>query len=136
MWIRGEAAGDSFYGFPVVGPVDAGVKMACESHEAIARIEDLDRTPPAGAAADVFERHIRGRIRGVGPAVLRSAMCIYSTTPDSDFAVGWTSDRVLAASACSGHGFKHSAALGEMLAEVASGTDRSIPPEFALQRLG
>ena len=28
-------------------------------------------------------------------------------------------DRVIVASACSGHGFKHSAALGEMLAEMA-----------------
>jgi sarcosine oxidase len=135
MWIRGETAGDSFYGFPVVGAPSAGVKMACEGDGAIARVEDLDRTAPVGAASEVFERHIQGRIRGVGPAVLRSATCIYSTTPDSDFAVGWASERVLAASACSGHGFKHSAALGEMLAEVVCGGDRTIPSEFALQRL-
>jgi sarcosine oxidase len=136
MWIGGGAPGDSFYGFPIAGAPQAGVKMACESYESIARIEDLDRTPPPGAGAELFDRHIRGRIRGVGPDVLRSAVCVYSTAPDSDFAIGWASERVLAASACSGHGFKHSAALGEMLAEVVTGAARSIPLEFALQRLG
>jgi sarcosine oxidase len=136
MWLRGEQAGDSFYGFPIVGPPDAGAKMACESDDRIARVEDLDRTAPEGSGATVFERLVRGRILGIGPRVLRSAVCPYSTTPDSDFAVGWASERVLAASACSGHGFKHSAALGEMLAEVVAGTAaRSIPPEFALDRL-
>ena len=135
MWIRGGEPEDSFYGFPLVGAPDRGVKMACESQDSIARIADFDRTPPATAGAKVFERHIRGRIRGIGPRVLSSAMCVYSTTPDSGFAVGWTSDRVLAASGCSGHGFKHSAALGELLAKVVSGSARRIPPEFALQRL-
>jgi sarcosine oxidase len=135
MWIHGDGPSDSFYGFPAVGGADGGVKMACETHEAIARIEDLDRTPPAGAAAQVFERHLRGRIYGVGPRVVRSAVCVYSTTPDSHFAVGWRGERVLAASACSGHGFKHSAALGEMLAEVVCGVAADLPPQFALDRL-
>jgi sarcosine oxidase len=134
IWIHGEGVGDNFYGFPAIEGA-AEVKMACESHGAIAHIEDLDRTPAPGAAGEVFERHLRGRIAGVGPQVLRSAVCIYSTTPDSDFAIGWTTERVLAASACSGHGFKHSAALGEMLAEVVLGGARELPPQFALQRL-
>jgi sarcosine oxidase len=134
MWIQGVGENDSFYGFPALDGV-AEVKMAAEAHGSIARIEDLDRTAPTVAAAGVFERHIRGRLAGVGPRVLRSTVCVYSTTPDHDFAVGWTGERVLAASACSGHGFKHSAALGEMLAEVVSGSGRDLPAEFALDRL-
>lgn len=135
MWIRGAQPDDSFYGFPLAGPAEGGVKLACEGQESIARIEDLDRAPPAGAGSRVFERHVRGRIRGIASRVARSAVCVYSTTPDSGFAVGWPSERILAASACSGHGFKHSAAIGEMLAEVVCGSGREIPQEFALGRL-
>ena len=46
-------------------------------------------------------------------------------------------DRVLVASPCSGHGFKHSAAIGEALAELAlTGTTRLDLSPFALARIG
>ena len=59
---------------------------------------------------------------------MRSIACLYTTTPDFHFIV----DRhpsmrdVIVASPCSGHGFKHSAAIGECLARLATGADSPI----------
>jgi sarcosine oxidase len=42
-------------------------------------------------------------------------------TPDQGFVIDWHPDhhdRVLVVAACSGHGFKHSAAIGEAVAEL------------------
>ena len=44
---------------------------------------------------------------------------LYTMAPDSRFVIDHhpDSDRVTLVSACSGHGFKHSAAIGEAVAE-------------------
>jgi len=61
---------------------------------------------------------------------VRATTCLYTVTPDFGFVVDrhpqWRS--VIVASPCSGHGFKHSAALGEALADLA--LER--PPQFDL----
>ena len=53
---------------------------------------------------------------------VRSVACKYTVTPDYHFVIDRVpeTDRAWFASACSGHGFKHSAAVGEALAEVAT----------------
>ncbi|KAL3811323.1 hypothetical protein ACHAXA_005409 [Cyclostephanos tholiformis] len=58
---------------------------------------------------------------GVGVPTIRSVACMYAVTPDGGFMVDETSPGAFVASACSGHGFKHSAGLGEALAERARG---------------
>jgi sarcosine oxidase len=44
--------------------------------------------------------------------------CVYTTAPDNDFTMARVGEerRIVVVSACSGHGFKHSAAIGELLA--------------------
>ena len=66
--------------------------------------------------------HIAGRLAGVTPRALRSEACLYTNTPDSGFVIDThpVMSRVLVVSACSGHGFKHSAAIGEAAAEHAT----------------
>jgi sarcosine oxidase len=53
---------------------------------------------------------------------VKTVVCKYTVTPDFGFVIDRhpDSDRVWLASACSGHGFKHSAAVGEALAEVVT----------------
>jgi sarcosine oxidase len=48
-----------------------------------------------------------------------AASCLYTVTSDSNFVIDVhpDNDRIIVASPCSGHGFKHSAAIGEALAE-------------------
>jgi sarcosine oxidase len=129
IWMHGDRDEDLFYGFPI--PPDAatqGIKLATEKFGSISDPEAIDRNVPEPEALGVFDRHVRGRLSGVRRKVLRSAACLYTRTPDADFVLDFhpQSDRLLIASACSGHGFKHSAAVGELLAAIA--LDAALPP--------
>ena len=63
-------------------------------------------------------RRVGGRLAGVGEVVARSERCFYIFSPDHNFlwSVHPDSDAVQVISACSCHGFKHAAAVGEALA--------------------
>jgi sarcosine oxidase len=58
-------------------------------------------------------------------------------TPDRRFVVGAlpATPQVLVASACSGHGFKFGPAIGEALADLATGTERPDLDFIGVQRL-
>ena len=53
---------------------------------------------------------------------MKTAVCPYTVTPDSRFVIDRlpAQPNVIVASPCSGHGFKHSAAIGESLAQLAT----------------
>lgn len=61
----------------------------------------------------------------MGGAVLRSAACMYTDTPDEHFLldVHPGHSNVVIVSACSGHGFKFSPAVGEIAADLAVGQE-------------
>lgn len=64
---------------------------------------------------------------------------MYTVTPDLGFVLDRhpRDERVLIVSPCSGHGFKHSAAIGEAVAEViSSGTSTVDLALFGLARFG
>ncbi len=58
---------------------------------------------------------------GLGPHCMKALACMYTATPDFQFWIARDPVRrnVIVVSACSGHGFKHSAAIGEIGAEMA-----------------
>jgi sarcosine oxidase len=58
---------------------------------------------------------------------VKSAICLYTCIDDARFIVDRLPDNpnVIVASPCSGHGFKHSAAIGEAIAELSTGTTPS-----------
>jgi sarcosine oxidase len=78
-------------------------------------------------------------MRGLGPKCVGASVCLYSVTSDFGFIIDELDDTpgMIIASACSGHGFKHSAALGEAIAQrIASGhSDIDLSPFFALSVL-
>lgn len=83
----------------------------------------------------MYRELIAPYLPGVGPRCIRTATCLYTVTPDARFIIdGMDEDwRVTMASACSGHGFKHSAAIGETLAErLCSGQSRYDLAPFAV----
>ena len=74
----------------------------------------------------------------IGTRCVRAVVCMYTVTRDFDFVIDRSpeTERVWFASACSGHGFKHSAAVGEALAEIAtSGETHFDLSRFTLDRL-
>lgn len=134
IWIHGVGETDYFYGFPASAQ-DGGVKVATETYS---RDDDPDTVERAVAAEDssaMYADHVEGRLRGVTPHLLRAASCLYTVMPRSDFFVDTLpgEDRILAVSACSGHGFKHSAGMGEALAQRAIGEAGIDLSPFALE---
>ena len=87
----------------------------------------------------MFRRHIEPHLVGIGADCLKAATCAYTVTPDSAFVIDRLPghERVLIASPCSGHGFKHSAAIGEALAQWAIAETPDIDlSAFSLGRFG
>ena len=127
IWMHGATEEDYFYGFPALNGTTA-VKIASERYAAPTDPDRVDRVVAVTESAAIFARHVQGRLRGVSATTRRASACLYTVTPDSGFLVDSHPEMqsVLVASACSGHGFKHSAALGEMLAARAVGA--GIPP--------
>ena len=107
VWIWEREDGTSPYGVPDVG---TGPKVAV--HHSTVR--------PAGdwTAADVAE--LVAPLLRLGPP-RRSVPCRYVMTPDEHAVVGHHpgSDRVVVACGFSGHGFKLTPVLGELLADLA-----------------
>jgi sarcosine oxidase len=70
----------------------------------------------------MYERCIRHRLPGLSGRCVKTRVCLYTVTEGSRFIVDRlpSMPNVIVASPCSGHGFKHSAAIGECLAQLAT----------------
>jgi sarcosine oxidase len=135
IWIHGPGAADAFYGLPLVSE---GVKLATEQVVDATDPDRVARDVSAAEIAGMYAAHVRGRLPGIGGRCLRAQTCLYTVTPGARFVIDRhpASERIVVASPCSGHGFKHSAAIGEALAElVLSGRSRLDLAPFALARL-
>ncbi len=126
----------AIYGFPDID--GAGVKVATEQYDLQAQASSLERDVLPAECAAMYESYVAPFLAGVSAHCTRASACLYTVTPDFGFVVDRHphSDRVILASCCSGHGFKHSAALGEALAEIiADGRSRIDLSPFAIERL-
>ena len=131
----GDRAG--FYGFPAVDGPAGGIKVAAAQYETPTTPESADRSVSDVEEHAMYERCVNGRLADVGPTCLRSLTCLYTCTPDSGFVIDNdpADDRVIIASPCSGHGFKHAAAIGEAIAElVCDGRAHLDLSEFRIDR--
>jgi sarcosine oxidase len=122
IWQHGPGEDDHFYGFPAVNPAVKGaacVKVATAQRQHATTPDTVDRQVLPQEQAAMFARHVQGRLRGVTAECVRSAACLYTVSDDGGFIVDRhpTLPQVTVVSACSGHGFKHSAGLGEALAQ-------------------
>jgi sarcosine oxidase len=108
------------YGFPLIGPREAGLKIAHEESGGIADPDRVCRTVTADEIAHMYRVYVEPFFPDLGPRSIRTEVCLYTRAPEARFVIDAHPQckRVVFASACSGHGFKHSAALGEALAEV------------------
>jgi sarcosine oxidase len=108
------------YGFPLTGPREAGIKIAHEESGGIADPDRVSRSVTADEIAHMYRVYVEPFFPDLGPRSIRTEVCLYTRAPEARFVIDAHPhcERVLFASACSGHGFKHSAALGEALAEI------------------
>ncbi|MCF1495766.1 N-methyl-L-tryptophan oxidase [Agrobacterium vitis] len=84
-------------------------------------VEGIDVAADVGeTGGHFFEQEIRPFFNGITPQIVGSDLCYYTLTPDGGFIIDRPpgNDRILVISACSGHGFKHSLAVGELAAQM------------------
>lgn len=119
MWPHGEEEDGFFYGFPSLDGIS--IKTADEFYGPASDPNAIDRSVPLSDSHRMHAAHLAGRLAGVKNNPVKTATCIYTATPDSAFLIDRhpASAAILVASPCSGHGFKHSAAIGESLAQWA-----------------
>jgi sarcosine oxidase len=116
------------YGFPAVDGPRGGVKVGTESYRATTA-PDGRQHPASGREVEQFHaRYIAPHLPWLGPRVLRSVSCLYTSTNGSRFVIDRHPghENVLIVSACSGHGFKHSPAIGEAVAQLMTDGDSAI----------
>lgn len=137
IWPFGVGEEDVFYGFPALDGPDGGVKIGTEQYRTVTAVDESPRVVQPGEVAAAYQRCVAGRIPALRPTVVRAAACLYTITPDFGFVIDRHPEfaNVIVASPCSGHGFKHSAAVGETLAELAvTGASALDVSPFSLRR--
>lgn len=109
-WIWERPDGTVPYGVPAVSA--AGVKASVH-HSRVRAPADWSPAQLADLLAPLLP--------GLGSSVVRSVDCAYTLTPDEHPVVGRhpAHDRVVVAAGFSGHGFKLTPVLGELLADLA-----------------
>jgi glycine/D-amino acid oxidase-like deaminating enzyme len=121
-----------------------GVKAAAHDHGN--RLDHADEARQNATDEDLAE--VAGALRKYIPAaageIISREICLYSNTGRGDEAGSHAGEfildrlpddpRVIVASPCSGHGFKFASAIGEILADLATDSRTSGPPEFRLSR--
>jgi sarcosine oxidase len=130
----------SIYGFAHDGDPSHGVKVTHEESGGVADPDHVDRIVDQAEEIDrVYRGYIEPFLPDLGPRCLRTETCMYTRVDRSRFVIDTDprNERVTFVSACSGHGFKHSAAVGEAVAQrVMNGRAAHVDLEpFRLARL-
>jgi sarcosine oxidase len=137
IWIAGNRPREMMYGFPAVDGPHGGIKIAAEQYDTTVDPDAVPRTVSDREISTMYTEYIEPHFPGVSSKCLRTATCLYTVTPDARFIVDQfrNCENIVFASASSGHGFKHSAALGEALALQALGQPSRIDLSgFGLKR--
>jgi sarcosine oxidase len=138
IWTLGDEAGSSFYGFPAAGPGTPALKVATAQYQITTTPADIDRVVSPSEVDATLARLVTPHFNVPQARCTEAHACLYTVTPDHGFVIdrlaGWQGVHV--ASPCSGHGFKHSAAIGEVLARRVLGLpDASDLSAFTAGRL-
>ena len=135
IWIFAKGGEFGFYGFPTLD--GKTIKIATEQFTVITDPDHVQRGVSMEEKQSMYKDYVQGRLPGISDRCGTAASCLYTTTPDSNFVIDVhpDNDRIMIASPCSGHGFKHSAAIGEALAEqVIDGKSKIDISSFRMKR--
>jgi sarcosine oxidase len=120
IWEFGSHRDDFVYGFPAIDGPTGGIKIASEQHATEGDPDTVDRTIKDQEIDAIYRKCIQDRLPGLSHKCVKASVCLYTSTPDSGFVIDAHPlySNILIVSPCSGHGFKHSAAVGEVVAEL------------------
>jgi sarcosine oxidase len=136
VFIWGLSDGNAFYGLPAIDGTRE-VKVATEQLDTTTGADEASLEVDPDEPRVLYDTLIARRLPGLSERCLRTARCLYTVTPDANFVIDDHPDidGVLLVSPCSGHGFKHSAGLGEAIAQrITTGTSDADLSPFRLDR--
>lgn len=128
-FIMDSTTGLQSYGCPDLGN---GVKVGLHhAGRLVNHPNEIDRTIKK-EDEDHAHRILEAILPGAAGMCSKTTICMYSNTPDKDYLIDWMGgddQYFVVGSACSGHGFKASSAVGESLAALA--LDQSPPIDLS-----
>ncbi len=136
VFIWGLQDGNAFYGFPAIDGTRE-IKVADEKLDRPTTADEASLEVEDGEPRALYESLLRIRLPGLSSRCDRAARCLYTVTPDANFVIDEHPeiDGVLLVSPCSGHGFKHSAGVGEAIAQrVTTGSSDVDLSPFRIDR--
>jgi sarcosine oxidase len=125
-----ETSSGAFYGFPSFDGTT--VKVAEHSRgETVADPLTVDRNCHA-SDLERLSAFVKSHLPGVGTALSRHSVCLYTMTSDKHFVIDvhprWKN--VVFAAGFSGHGFKFTPVVGEVLADLMERGTTTLPIQF------
>ncbi len=137
IWITGDGPEEFIYGFPAIDGPGGGLKVGTEQFRDTTTAAAGRPEVTAEQSRQMHARFLARRLPGLRARTVRTTTCLYTSTADSNFAIDVHpgDPDLLVVSPCSGHGFKHSAAIGEAVAQlVLTGTSAIDLQPFGLGR--
>lgn len=121
-----ELPAEMYYGFPSIN--GTGVKIG--RHDG-GRLRDMQKPPEAFGTYEQDQQDVAGFAERCLPKVGKhhsGKTCSYTNTPDGDFIIDQHPDypHIVLACGFSGHGFKFSSVVGEILSELVTGDRKSV----------
>lgn len=121
IWeLQGNKQG--IYGFPAIDGQNGGVKIASEQYETTTTADTVNREVSREEIKVMYKNFVAPYLSDLSGKCVKAISCLYTVTPDSHFLIDKHPKYplIILASPCSGHGFKHSAAIGEVLAQLVT----------------
>lgn len=128
-WFDGPV-GDrpGMYGMPTPG---VGYKLGVDRPLRDWSPDDIDRTPDRGLLAVVRDR-VAADLVDLAPEPFDAQVCCWTESPDNRFVIDTLPGGIVVACGDAGEGFKFSALMGEVLADMAEGA----PPDADIATFG
>lgn len=127
VFLRGESAAGSFFGFPALGPEGVKIGKHAHFHEVI---DPEEPNPPVNEAdRALLHDFITRRLPAAAGSPSGYVTCRYTMLPGDDFLIDVlpANPNIIVASPCSGHGFKFASVVGEILADLAAEGQTALP---------
>ncbi|WP_372367603.1 N-methyl-L-tryptophan oxidase [Candidatus Uabimicrobium sp. HlEnr_7] len=124
-----------FYSLPDVG---GGVKVSLHHNGQHTTANSINREVCQNEDVTPVQDLIRTYLPYINPQVIRSSVCMYTNTVDGHFLLDHhpQHNNVWIVSPCSGHGFKFSSVIGEIVTSLVTTGESPFPLErFSLRRL-
>lgn len=137
IWSFGDSEAEGIYGFPAIDGALGGMKIALSQYGPATDPSNVQREVSVEEKENTYSRYIARRLPVVNKRCIKATTCLYTVTPDSDFIIDRLPEarEIIVVSPCSGHGFKHSAAIGESVAQLVVKDKTTLDiSSFALKR--